>query len=404
MKICIVTSGAAAAEPRAMKQGLALKARWPQLSVVLCDGGPRGLATPDPERLAGSEIERSRLDFPTRQNGGFELAARKLQVALAKTRFARFGTLDPALFGVRTFGLTARLRAHRADAYIAHGVDTLLPSGLAAELDGAKLIFDSMEYYADMGDQQMPLDQRAAHAVQTKLLTHCDLVLAASDDIADRLSEDYKIRRPTAVYNTPPIQLEVPARNSEFSLYWRNYQIGFGQRGLEDALVALSLAPKAIKLYIQGRPPHDGGAALSQQLSRLGIADRVIVKPPFPAGQAVSEAAPHTVGLCLERRGPLNHELTVSNKMFDYLMAGLAVVSSDLPSLRKIMERSGAGLMYKPGSPEELAERIKTLYEDSELLETLSENARKFSRDVGNEAVDMKIFTDAVRETMDISG
>jgi glycosyltransferase involved in cell wall biosynthesis len=396
MKVCIVTTGAAAAEPRAMKQALALKARWPKIAVTLCDAVARGQSAPDPDRLTRGDVERSRLDYPTRQHGTAELALRKLGVAMARTEFARRGALRPGLFGIRAFGLANHLRAQAADVYVAHGMDTLLPSRRAADALGAKLVFDSMEYYSDMGDQQSSLEKRATDAIQTKLFASCDLILAASDDIADRLAQEYQISRPVAVYNTPSIEPELPPKSNEFSLYWRNYQIGFGQRGLEDALVALSLGPKDIKLYLQGRTPHDGGAALSARVSELGLTDRVILKPPFPAGRAVREAAPHTIGLCLERSGPLNHDLTVSNKMFDYLMAGLAVVSSDLPGLRRVVDRSRAGLLYTPGSPDSLAAAIGRLHEDRRLLETLSTNAREYSLEVGNEDVDMKSFTEAM--------
>jgi hypothetical protein len=302
MKVCIVTTAAAAAEPRAMKQAVALKARWPHLSVSLCDAVPRGAPTPDPAGLAQASIVRRRLQVPTRQRGAPELAVRKAGVALARTRFRRSGTL----------------------------------------------------------------------------------------------SQEYVIERPTAFYNTPAIEADLPAKNAEFSLYWRNYQIGFGQRGLDDALVALSQVPGDIKLYLQGRPPHDGGSALAARLTELDVAERVIVKAPFAAGGAVREAAPHSVGLCLERSGPLNHELTVSNKMFDYLMAGLVVIASDLPGLRTIIERSGGGLLYTPGSPDSLAAAICRLHKDRGLLSTLSGKARAYALEVGNEDVDMKAFTDAM--------
>jgi glycosyltransferase involved in cell wall biosynthesis len=396
MKVCIVTTGAAAAEPRAMKQAMALKARWPHLSVSLCDAVPLGEPAPDPAGLAQASIVRRRVEIPTRRRGAPDLAVRKVAVALARAKFRHSGTLTQALFGVRAFSLAARLRAEAADVYVAHGIDALLPSSVAARALGARLVFDSMEYYADMGDQQSLLDRRAVGALQSSLFPVCDLVLAASDEIADRLSQEYPIERPTPLYNTPAIEADLPARNAEFSLYWRNYQIGFGQRGLDDALVALSQVPGEIKLYLQGRPPHDGGSALAARLSELGIAGRVIVKAPFAAGGAVREAAAHSVGLCLERSGPLNHELTVSNKMFDYLMAGLVAIASDLPGLRTIVERSGGGLLYTPGSPDSLAAAIRRLHADRGLLSTLSGKARAYALEVGNEEVDMKVFTDAM--------
>ena len=166
----------------------------------------------------------------------------------------------------------------------------------------------------------------------------------------------HAIRRPVPLYNTPVTERELPPKNcNEFSLYWRNYQIGFGQRGLEDALVALSMLPSDVKLCLQGKLPFDGGAELRMRIAKLGLENRVVLKPPFRPDQAVWQAAPHTIGLCLERKGPANHEYTVSNKMFDYMMGGLAVVSADLKGLHSVIKRSGGGVLFEPGNPRSLA-------------------------------------------------
>src|SRR5262249_10513438 len=140
-----------------------------------------------------------------------------------------------------------------------------------------------------------------------------------------------------------------------FNLYWRNSRIGFGQRGLDDALQALVSLPEGVHLYLQGHQTPAAARELDCRLRLLRIEDRVHVLPPYPPHEAVTMAEVYDVGLCLERKGPRNQELTVSNKMFDYHMEGLAVVATDLPSLANILHRSGGGIVYQPGNPVSLA-------------------------------------------------
>jgi glycosyltransferase involved in cell wall biosynthesis len=231
--------------------------------------------------------------------------------------------------------------------------------------------------------------------LQQRVLRDCALVIAASDEIADALVRDHRIARPVAIYNTPPRECDLPPKSGEFSLYWRNYQIGFGQRGLEDAFVALSKLPEDVTLHVQGKLPFDGGEQVRKRAEELRISHRLVIDPPFAQGEAVRRAAPHTIGLCLERRGPANHEYTVSNKMFDYHMAGLAVVASDLPSLRHVIERSGGGELFEPGSPDSLAAVILGLYNDRSRTQGLAERARSYALHEGNDETEMSRFTTA---------
>jgi glycosyltransferase involved in cell wall biosynthesis len=253
-----------------------------------------------------------------------------------------------------------------------------------------------------MGDSQTDIDRKLIRKVERMLLPKCDLVFASSDRVADEYVKVYGIRRPLPLYNVPDIEHVLPKKEQdEFRLYWRNTVIDLGQRGLDDALVALKRLPSDIVLHIQGRLPSGRRTRVAQRINELGIVDRVVIHPPFRAGAAVLAAAEHTVGLCLEREGIRNQELTVSNKIFDYVMAGLVVVASDLPGLRDVVERSGGGLLYHSGDSDDLAEKILALYNDETLRRRLAKNGRKFALSVGNRDFEMKALTRAFAELGD---
>jgi len=187
------------------------------------------------------------------------------------------------------------------------------------------------------------------------------------------------------IYNAPPVEHELPEKTSQgLTLYWRNSTINLNQRGLEDGLVALSLLPADVSLHVQGRLPVEEGRNINRLTEQLGISGRVFIHPPYLPHQAISVAAPYSIGLCLEQSGCRNHDLTVSNKMFDYMMAGLAVVASDLPGLRNVITRSKGGLLYRSGDGKDLAAKLLTLYEDANLLHELANNARTFALREGN--------------------
>jgi glycosyltransferase involved in cell wall biosynthesis len=63
---------------------------------------------------------------------------------------------------------------------------------------------------------------------------------------------------------------------------------------------------------------------------------------------------------------------TLANKLFDYMGAGLPVIASDVPPMRRIVDETGAGILVPPGQPEALAEAVIRLLrlpaQDRELM------------------------------------
>jgi glycosyltransferase involved in cell wall biosynthesis len=141
---------------------------------------------------------------------------------------------------------------------------------------------------------------------------------------------------------------------------------------LDDLLEAIRLAPQAsLTLRIARADP----APLRERIAAAGLADRVDVRDPVPPEQAVAALAGHDVGVVFDRPVTRNAELSLPNKLFEYLMAGLAVVAPKLPGL-DLVEREELGLTYAPGRPADLAARLEELAGDRDRLEAFRANAR----------------------------
>jgi glycosyltransferase involved in cell wall biosynthesis len=398
-KICVVTSYPAAREPRAPKHVVAALEAIPSAEVCFVDMAAVDEYLDDPQELRDhNRLSRITLRVPTRKTAPIGWAYRKMVSFLASRLFVLTKKATPAVLGPRAVGLARSLRRIKADLYIAHNVDTLLPAAIAANANRSKLIFDCMEFYADMGDSQSAIESAATAQIEAAILPRCDLVLATSESLAEVLKDTYKIAKPLSLLNVPPITRIPPAKEDRrgLRLYWRNSVIGFGQRGLDDALVALTLLSEEVVLALQGRLPLDGGQALHSRVAELGLTHRVTIHPPYSPGQAVAEAAMHDVGLCMERRGPANHEYTVSNKLFDYMMAGLAVIVPDLDGLARAVKYAEGGLVYQAGSPQSLAEQILALYRDPTLLASFASASREYALAEGNVEHEMLKFKQAL--------
>lgn len=403
MKICVCTSNRAEGEPRAPRHAVMLARKNKNHEIIFLDCCPRGQKRIEQNAfLETPNLLHQTYYFPHRESDIFHLFLQRLQQFLSRCLFLMFGWLAPNLLSIQAKELEKLMRNTNADVYIGYSIDLLFPLYKIARDKNVIIIFDCMEFYSDMGDSQTCVDKKVIQCLERQCLSACNLVLASSEEMADELTKVYGIKKPLALYNAPPPHTDIPAKpNVGVSLYWRNSTINIGQRGLDDAFIALKQVPEDIMLHIQGGLPADGGRALRKRIEELNLSKRVFIHPPYQPHEAIIAASPYSIGLCLERGGIRNHELTVSNKIFDYLMAGLAVIASDMPGLRNIVNRSKGGLLFKSGDPDDLAQKILLLHQNRNLLKEFSLNARSFALREGNLEHEMKKFTSAFSELIE---
>lgn len=400
-RVCIVT-GHGLSEPRGVRHALAAKKAFPHAEVQFVFFRQPGPFS-EIERLILNElsgIECMPIEFPTRRAAPMLWAFRKVLTIVSIQFFILTGIALDWLFSYRIFGLRSFLKKLSADIYFAHNFETLLPAASAAKINKSHFVFDCMEFYSDMGDGQSKFISRAIYNVERKNLPSASFVTTASPELSEIYKNSYNLINIEHSYNCPKITRNLPPKKNStaLSLYWRNSVLGLGQRGLEDVLLALSHIHANVNLYLQGQFSNDGGSALRSKINSLGLDGRVVFLDAHLPGEAVVSAARFDVGLCLERKGPRNHDLTVSNKMFDYHMAGLAVIASDLPGLRNVIQNSGGGLLYEPGNVDDLIQKIDLLLYDQSLLKSLQYNSRSFAMSDANYEFEIERVSRRLRE------
>jgi glycogen(starch) synthase len=395
VRICVCTSYGAAEEPRAPRHAAAIAAASPAYDVIFVDC----VAVGQPAQTAACletapRLRRITLRYPTRRSAPRAWAIQKIRHLAARGLAHATGSWTSAALSPRGARLERALNGIDADVYIGYNIDALLPIFHVAQKSGAAMIFDSMEFHSDMGADQTPDEQEAIRRVERLCLPACDLVLAPSRQLADALSRTYGIGEPLVIRNVPPLEpMARPVAERELALYWRNRTIGLGPRGLEDVLVAMTRLPRSLRLHIQGGPAFDRGDGVRRRIDELGLSDRVVRHPSYRLEEAVAAASHFRIGLCPERAASMNQQLTVGSKIFDFFMAGLAVVASELPGLQDVVERSRGGLLFRPGSPDDLAAKILRLYDSPALLGELSGGARAFAESAANLEAEMQRLT-----------
>lgn len=69
-----------------------------------------------------------------------------------------------------------------------------------------------------------------------------------------------------------------------------------------------------------------------------------------------------------------NHEFSQPNKLFEYMAAGIPVISSNFDLWKEIVVDTGSGYMVDPGSSIEISQKINELWNDRGLVEKMAAN------------------------------
>lgn len=301
--------------------------------------------------------------------------------------------------------LALALSTH-ADLYVAH-TQGALPIAARAALDqGAPYGFDCEDLLAEEASDglQNPRLRRAILQIENAYLPGAAYVTATSRAMAEHLAERYRVAMPRIIHNVfsreelhgvaPPLQR---VRNKAVEMVWMSATIGPG-RGLEDAIAALSCLPKRVRLTIFGRMLPSYMPVFRALVRNRGLNNRITVKSIPEPDQVMSTLADFDVGLTLDPNDCLNRSLTICNKLFLYLQAGLMIVATDTPGQREIMDDvPGAGVLYPSGDPDALVSRVLPYILDSLQLLNAKREAWQSGQFRYNWEVEQGEFLQAVR-------
>ena len=147
----------------------------------------------------------------------------------------------------------------------------------------------------------------------------------------------------------------------------------FGWKGVDD-LVAAAAELDGFRISLIG-----GEAAQIERLkSRLpaqGAEIELVSRLPHPEVMARLAAACIAV---LPNRPDPDSAFTSPIKLFEYMAAGCAIVSADLPAIREVLQHEDAG-WFDSGNPLSLAAALRQLGDDCGLAGSLGERVREKS-------------------------
>jgi glycosyltransferase involved in cell wall biosynthesis len=122
----------------------------------------------------------------------------------------------------------------------------------------------------------------------------------------------------------------------------------------------------------------DARPGLQQLVRTLGL-DNVLFWPTVPRREVPGVLSTADVLIC--QIPGFYGDCALPNRLFDYLAAGRAVITTGEGDCAELLLRGQAGLVVPPGDPQALAAAIRTLRDDPERCRSLGRNGWSFVRE-----------------------
>ena len=266
--------------------------------------------------------------------------------------------------------------AVEADVYHAHDLDTLAVCHVAAGALGAKLVYDSHELWLEstrhISETRQPF-RLLERLTERVIAPGADAVISVTPGRAEVMERMYpSMPVPFLVPNYPPLADPCPVRadiRGELGVTFEPcflflYQgVICPQRGLEQ-LIEASAMLRGYPLHIAIVGHDASGGSIRAMAGERGVTDMITFHPPVNSEELHRLTGSADAGLILFQGNCLNHTLSLPNKLFEYMMSSLPVLSCDLPEIAAVLAEHGCGVVVDASDPSAIAEAMRSMAAD----------------------------------------
>lgn len=265
--------------------------------------------------------------------------------------------------------------SQNAGIYHAHDLNTLIPVYLASRLRGAKLVYDAHEVSTDRAGWK---NKRYWEFVEGFLIRRAEKVITTNLTRAEYFKKVYHIDLPFIIRNVPPFEQITHSDKLRHVCHISSdepiilYQGGMQRdRGIENMIKVIPLV-KTGKFVFLGNGKLKG--ELISLVEEMGLQERVYFLEAVPNDELLEYTSSATIGLQLLINTCFNHYSACSNKLNEYMMAGIPVVASDLPEIRRVVDEFQTGILVDPENLKEIANAINLLLDDKDFYQQCKNN------------------------------
>ena len=275
------------------------------------------------------------------------------------------GKLFYSEFNIRLFFF---LLFKKADCICAIDLDTILPSYYISKLKRVRRVYDAHEYFSQLDEiVSRPSIYRFWNRIEKRIIPNFKNGYTVCDSLAEEFRKNYNANY-KVIRNVPLLFESNEERRSEDVILYQ----GAVNKGRGLNRLALAMRNVNAKLWVCGN-----GNFMEEMRSVVqanGLSGKVIFFGMLPPEELKKRTAQAYVAVNPFERSGLNQYLSLSNKFFDYIHAGIPQVSMNYPEYKKINDQFKIAELIDDLDPESIAKAINKLLTNKELYLELKQN------------------------------
>jgi glycosyltransferase involved in cell wall biosynthesis len=302
----------------------------------------------------------------------------------------RKGFLFYACFNFRLFLFLVTRRS--PEIFVANDLDTLPANFMASGIRRKPLVYDSHEYFTEVPELiGRGRVKRFWLAIETFIVPRLKYAYTVSEPIADAYREkygvsfevirNYPLREKKAVNYVLPFD----RRGWKMLIYQGAVNLGRGLELLTDAVAGMD----NVILVIAG--DGDIRQSLEKRIAEKNAKDKIFLTGRIPFEKLHGLTVQADAGVSLEEDMGLNYRFAMPNKLFDYIQAGLPVLVSNLPEMKRVVEQYKIGLVAVSRDTDQVRKMINTLLNDQPARSSWKTGIEKAARELCWEAEEEKL-------------
>ncbi len=244
----------------------------------------------------------------------------------------------------------------------------------------AKLVYDCHEYETETHNSK-GIEKIIKKALERALIKYPNKIITVSKSIANEYTRLYQVKKPDVILNCPKYSTKKSTdilrktlkieSNQKIFIYQGGFTAG---RGIEILLETFpNIKNHNIVLIFMGYGPLEN---VIQE--KILMTENIFLLPSVEPDKLLEYTSSADYGILFYEDTCLNHRYCSPNKVFEYFMAGLPVISSNLFEMRYLVEKEGVGVVAKENSSKGLEGAILSiLTQNYSILQKNVKSARK---------------------------
>jgi len=275
------------------------------------------------------------------------------------------GKLFYAEFNIRLF---LYLLFKRMDCICAIDLDTILPCYYISKIKAVKRVYDAHEYFSQL-DEVISRSSiyRFWYRIERKMIPEFKNGYTVCDSLADEFKKNYGANY-TVIRNVPLLKDSNDEAKSQGNILYQG-AVNKG-RGLDK--LALAMKNVNAQLWICGH-----GNFMEEMRSVVQTNDlsrRIVFYGMLEPGALKMKTAASYIAINPFEKTGLNQYMSLSNKFFDYIHAGIPQVTMNYPEYKKINDQYNVGVLIDDLDTVTISNAINRLLNDKELYSELKKN------------------------------